>query len=191
MPLRRLNDLIVRISASGWLFVATLAVMVGTLQALLYIGEIFPARSGGVLPFDLQHELRREAVVPQLAGYTAATRQLYFVFTAIDFVFPLAAGLVLAATAAFCLRRVFPLGYAALVGRSLLPLFLAGTVFDWGENVAALVAILSYPETPAGIPTALVLAKRLKLVSSGAAQMLMFLLLVSVGVQWLRRRVGR
>ncbi|MCK6370132.1 MAG: hypothetical protein L6Q83_02200, partial [Gammaproteobacteria bacterium] len=44
-----LNRLIIRISCSGWLFIATTVVFVTSLGALMQIGETFPAVAGGAL----------------------------------------------------------------------------------------------------------------------------------------------
>jgi hypothetical protein len=186
-----LNRLIIRISCSGWLFIATTVVFVTSLGALMQIGEAFPAVAGGAQPFDLQNDLTTAQVVDQLRAYTDDARRQYFLFTAIDYVFPLAAGLFLAAIAAFCLRRSFPEAYALAAGRSLFPLLMAGTLFDWVENLAALAAILSYPEVSTGLATALVVAKRLKLTLVVTVQLLVALLLLATAWKWLAARLRR
>lgn len=186
--LSALHRLIVRVSASGWLFAATSVVMVASLRTLIAIGEGFPAVAGGAPPFDLQNALTGPEVLSQLGAYGAEARRQYFLFTAIDYLFPFAAGLFLAAIIAFCLRRSFPSTYASLDGRRLLPVFMAGSLFDWGENVAALTAILSYPDTPTAVATALVVAKRLKLVLVIATQSLALVLLAVTAGRWVLTR---
>jgi hypothetical protein len=184
-----LNQLVIRISTSGWLFIATTGVFVGSLSALLRIGDAFPAHAGGAQPFDLQNGLTTDQVLPQLAGYTDRACELYYLFTAIDYVFPLAAGLFLGAAGAFALRHGLPGVYATLARRGLFPLFLIGSGFDWCENVAALTATLSYPDVPGTIPALLVTAKRLKLgfvmLTQGTVAVL---LLIALG-SWLRKRL--
>jgi hypothetical protein len=184
-----LNRLIVRTSSSPLLFVAATLVMVATLAAILRIGAGFPAVAGGAEPFDLQNGLTAADVLRQLPGYTDEARRQYALFTAIDYVFPFAAGLFLAAVIAFCLRRSFPRVYAALEARRLLPVLMLATLFDWCENVLVLAAIQSWPDTPAALATAIVVAKRLKLacvfLSQGLAA---FLLLVTAVRALLGRR---
>jgi hypothetical protein len=181
-----LHRLIVRVSANGWLFTATTVVMVACLRALIEIGAGFPAVAGGAPPFDLQNALTAPEVLSQLAGYGDEARRRYFLFTAIDYLFPFAAGVFLAAIIAFCLRRSFPGIYASLDGRRLLPAFMAGSLFDWCENIAALTAILSYLETPAAVATAVVVAKRFKLALVIATQALALLLLLVTAARWRR-----
>lgn len=187
--LRGLNKLIIRVSGNGWLFAATAIVFVVSLRLLMQIGESFPAVAGGAQPFDLQNALTGEQVLQQLAGYTAEARRQYYLFTAVDYVFPFAAGLFLAAIAAFCLRRSFPAAYTAVAERALFPLLMAGSLFDWCENIAALAAILSWPDTSAGVATALVTAKRLKLTLVIATQLLVALLLLATAGKWAAARL--
>lgn len=184
-----LNRLIIRISGSALLFVVTTIVAIGCLSALITIGQGFPAVAGGAQPFDLQNGLTADQVLQQLAGYTDEARRQYLIFTAIDYAFPLAAGLSLAAVGAFSLRRGFPGIYATMVRHRLFPLFLAGSLFDWCENIAALTAILIYPDTPAALATGIVVAKRLKLAFVMATQLLVLLLLLVVAGKGAARRL--
>ncbi len=189
--LRAVNWLIIRTSGNVWLFIVTAVVAFGSLSLLMQIGASFPAVAGGAQPFDLQNGLTAGEVIEQLAGYTDEAHRQYYLFTAIDYVFPFAAGLFLAAIAAFCLRRSFPYAYAMLAERALLPLLMAGSLFDWCENAAALVAILSYPETSAWLASALVAAKRLKLTLVIATQLLVALLVLTTAARWLTARLQR
>jgi hypothetical protein len=184
-----LNGLIVRVSGNGWLFALTTVLAFGSLTILMQIGEAFPAVAGGAQPFDLQNELTAAEVLAQLPGYTEQARGLYLQFSAIDFVFPFAAGLFLAAIAAFSMRHAFPAAYGWLTARSLLPLMMLGTLFDWCENVAALSAIYSWPDTGAGLATAPVIAKKLKLTMVIASQLLAALLLLAAAAAWIGRRL--
>jgi hypothetical protein len=187
-----LQRLIVRISATGTWYVLVLALAVGSFTALMRIGAAFPAVAAGNAPFDLQNGLAAGDVYRQLSGWTPAARQLYFVFSAVDWIFPLAAGLFLAATVTFCLRTSAPRAYAWLTGRTLLPLLLAPTAFDWLENVFAVAAVATYPQGPAWLPAALVVAKRAKLAGLAVVQPLMFGLVLYTAGRWLisRRRTA-
>lgn len=182
-----LNQLIVRVSASGWLFLLTAILAFGSLGIMMRIGAAFSGITGGVPPFDLQNGLTSAQVIEQLPHYTGEARQLYLQFTAIDYLFPFAAGLFLAAIAAFCLRRAFPGAYAMINGRELLPLLMLATLFDWCENIAALASILTYPDTSTALATALVVAKRLKLTMVFSTQGLVVLLLSATVVLLMRR----
>lgn len=185
--LRALNRLIIRVSGSGWLFALTTVLAFGSLALLMQIGEAFPAVAGGAQPFDLQNELTPDEVLGQLPGYTAEARRLYLQFTAIDFLFPFAAGLFLAAIAAFSMRHGFPAPYGWLTARNLLPILMLGTLFDWCENVAAVSAIYAWPDTSAALASALVTAKKLKLTLVIASQLLAALLLLAAAASWIGR----
>ena len=161
--LGRLQDLVVRISRTWWLYLIVLLLFIGSLRALTRIGERFPAYAGGATPFDLQNDLRGDQVYPQLAGYTAQARELYYAFTLIDYAFPFFAGLFIAATVAFALRSSLPRLYAALVARKLLLVLMLATAFDWLENVTAVSTIVLYPTEVSWLPTLLEVAKKGKL----------------------------
>ena len=186
--LDRLQDLVIRTSRSWWLYLGVLIGFAGSLLALLRIGAMFPAHAAGNQPFDLQNGLAAAEVYPQIATYTETARNLYHVFTLIDYAFPFFAGLFIAATAAFALRNSLPKWYAMLTARQLLPVFMLGTVFDWLENIAALGAISLYPAETAWLPVLLVLAKKLKLFCVMTGQAAMLLLLVYAGGKWLTSR---
>jgi hypothetical protein len=187
---RGLSRLIVRVSASLPLFALTTVLAFGSLAVLMRIGAAFPAVAGGAQVFDLQNGLTAADVLAQLPGYTDEARRLYRAFTAVDYLFPFAASLFLAAIAAFCLRRAFPGAYAVALARNLLPLLMIPALFDWSENVAALVAIEAWPDTTPAMATAIVVAKRLKLACLVVAQAVVGALLLATAVRLLavRRR---
>jgi hypothetical protein len=185
-----LNQLVIRTSKSGWRFIAVTAIAVIAINLLNRIGKAFPAAAGGAMPFDLQNTLTSAEVITQLAGYTELARWMYYVFTMIDYVFPFAAGLTLAAAGAFALRQGFPRAYQAFEQRRLFPLFMIGTAFDWCENLAALAAIWSYPGDVRTVATLLVIAKRLKLACVIATQLAVALLLVGAGIRFFRRKAA-
>ncbi|MBM4197256.1 MAG: hypothetical protein FJ197_09220 [Gammaproteobacteria bacterium] len=187
--LRALNGLIVRISSSLPLFLATVAVFVLTLTALTRISNDFPAIAGGALPFDMQNGLTAADVLAQLPGYTEQARAKYRLFTAIDYVFPVAGGLFIAAVAAFCLRRQFAAVYERAVAGAWLPWLMLASLFDWCENVAAIVAINAWPDTTMAMATAIVVAKKLKLGFLFATQGAVALLALASLGRWVAGRL--
>lgn len=189
--LGQLQAFIIRVSRTWWLYLLVLATTFGSLQALLAIGERFPAYAGGHPPFDLQNDLVPGDVYVQLAAYTLEARRAYYHFTEIDYLFPLAAGIFTAATVAFLLRYSRPRWYAALTARNLLPVFLVATGFDWLENVAAVTAIDLYPREFGWLPLLLVAAKRCKLALAMAGNVTMAGLLAYSAGLWLVRTVRR
>ncbi len=185
-----LNQFIIRISKSGWQYVLVFAGFFGTLQALLRIAEHFAELAAGAAPFDLQNQLTVEQIFAQLAAYTEEAFRLYYVFTAIDFFFPLFAGLFLAATVAFLLRHSLPRWYAIAEEKNLFVLFLLATLFDWLENITLLSVIAGYPNELSTIATLAVAAKMGKLAFVFLFQGLTLLLLIFCAGQWLARKAG-
>lgn len=183
--LNRLQNLVIRVSQTWWLYLGVVLLFAGSLLSLLRIGEKFPAHAAGNLPFDLQNALAPAEVYPQLGTWTESARELYYAFTLIDYAFPFFAGLFIAATAAFAMRTSLPGWYAALTARNLLPVFMLGTLFDWLENLAALGVISLYPAEFGWLPVVLVLAKKLKLACVMSGQAAMLLLLVYAAGNWL------
>jgi hypothetical protein len=185
-----LNQLIIRISKSGWLYVIVFAGFFGTLQALQRIADRFPERAAGAVPFDLQNQLTTEQIFPQLAGYTDEAFRLYYVFTAIDYFFPLFAGLFLGATAAFLLRHSLPRWYAIAEQKNLFLLFLLATLFDWLENITLLSVIVGYPNELSTIETLAVAAKMGKLGFVFLFLPLTLVLLMFSTGKWLALKAG-
>lgn len=183
-----LQNLVLRISRTWWLYVLVLAVFSGSLQALLLMGRRFPEVASGATPFDLQNELQPDQVYPQLAGYTEQARELYYAFTTIDFVFPLFAGLFIAATTAFALRNSLRRFYETLVARKLLPVLMLATVFDWLENLTAIATISLYPTEYGWLPALLVVVKKFKLAFALFGNATMFTCVLIAAVSWLLRR---
>ena len=185
-----LNSVIIRISKSAWLYIIVFAGFFGTLQALLRIGQRFPELAAGAAPFDLQNRLSVEQIFTQLAGYTEEAFQLYYVFTTIDFFFPLFAGLFLGATVAFLLRHSLPRWYAIAEQKNLFVLFLLATLFDWLENITLLSVMAGYPNELSSIATLAVAAKMGKLAFVFLFQGLSLLLLIFSAGLWLARKAG-
>jgi len=187
--LGRLQDFVLRISTSWWLYVTVVLLFLGSLLALTAIGTRFPDVAGGAQPFDLQNELAATAVYPQLAGYTTRAHELYYAFTLIDYVFPLCAGLFITATVAFALRNSLPRFYEAVVARKLLLVLMIATVFDWLENLAAIATIGLYPSEYAWLPLLLVSAKKFKLAFMVFSNVVMLTSLLIAASSWLIRRL--
>ncbi len=188
--LGRLQDLVIRISKTWWLYFIVLVLFVGSLQALMRIGDLFPEYAAGAVPIDLQNELRPAQVYPQVAGYTEQARQLYYAFTLIDYAFPFFAGLFITATTAFALRYSLPRVYDALVARKLLLVLMLATVFDWLENVAAVTAITMYPDEISWLPGLLVFAKKCKLGLMVVSNGVMLLAILAAAGTWVARRMA-
>jgi flagellar biosynthesis protein FlhB len=189
--MRALNELIIRFSRSIWLFALSVVVAFGTLFAvLLPIGNVFPGLAGGATPFDLQNDLQPDEVFDQLEGYTEAARQLYYAFSFADFFFPVFASLFLGAVAAFSLRHLSPRWYAVAEARNLFVLFMLGAMFDWLENIFALTAVGTYPDTPVSVANLLVLAKQGKLALVMSGQAVAWLLLLLAALRWVAAKLG-
>jgi hypothetical protein len=189
--LGRLQEFVLRVSRTWWLYLGVLFLFVGSLLALTRIGQQFPAFAGGAIPFDLQNDLQPDQVYTQLAGYTEPARELYYAFTLIDYAFPFFAGLFITATVAFAVRNGLPGVYAAVLSRKLLLVLMLPTAFDWLENVSAVSAILVYPTEVGWLPLLLVATKKCKLATLVVSNVVMTgVVLVAAGA-WLVRRLRR
>ena len=189
--LGRLQDLIIRISRTWWLYLIVLVLFIGSLRVLTRIGDHFPAYAGGAAPFDLQNDLRADEVYPQLTGYTEQARGLYYAFTLIDYAFPFFGGLFIAATVAFALRNSLPRLYDALVARKLLLVLMLATAFDWLENVAAAAVIILYPTEVSWLPNLLIVAKKCKLAALLVSNGVMFAAVLLAAGIWVWKRIRR
>lgn len=186
--LGRLQDFVLRTSKTWWLYLTVFILFFGSLQALMRIGERFPAVAAGATPFDLQNGLEARQVYPQLAGYTDQARELYYAFTLIDWAFPFFAGLFITATVAFALRNSLPALYEKLAARKLLLVLMLATVFDWLENLAAVATVALYPAEVAALPVLLVIAKKFKLAFMAFSNGAMLLAVVAAAAVRLFRR---
>ena len=181
---------IVACSESWWKVLLLFIGFGGTLAMLQQITGRFPDISGGNVPFDMQNGLTPAQVYEQLPAYSEEAFAAYYVFQAVDFAFPLLAGLFLAAVFAFGLRHTAPGWYAAAVAHNLLLLILLATLFDYLENISFLWVMNAWPE-PAEIAAQLgVWAKRAKLACMYAANGLTALSLLTAALRWLGTRAG-
>ncbi|MGI9309308.1 MAG: hypothetical protein ACR2P6_08595 [Gammaproteobacteria bacterium] len=161
-----------------------------TLSALLNISQQM-ADINGFQAFDMQNELTVQQIFAQLPQYTDESFRLYYLFTAIDYVFPVVAGLVLAIASVFFMRYSFPALHARLAELKLYPLLLLGTLFDFMENIFLLSTMLAFPNEAEGIATMAIVFKKCKLtmitVSGGLTLVLAIISLFSL----IRRRLSR
>jgi len=188
--MRWYNDLVIRVSKSAWLWIMSTVFAFGSLYfVFLNINVPFEAIVGAQM-FDFQNELTVEQIFAQLPNYDEHARALYTAFMFIDFYFPFFAGLTMAAVAAFALRHLAPGKYAQIDAKNLFALFLIPTLFDWGENISAIITVGAYPEELTAAATALVLFKKGKLASVMLAQTITLLLLLAATLKWLGVKVG-
>jgi len=188
--LSKLNRFIVNCSESWWKILLLFAGQFATLQGLSRITASFPAVSSGNIPFDMQNNLEPTQVFEQLDGYTEQAFADYYLFQAIDFAFPLFAGLFLATVCAFALRHAAPRWYVVAVDRKLILLLLLATVFDYLENLNFLWVVTTWPE-PAELAAQLgVLAKKAKLTCMYTGFGVVALLLVGAAGRWVGIKTG-
>jgi len=182
--MRWYNDLVVRVSHSAFLWLMSTVFAFGSLLfVFMNINVPFEDKVGAQM-FDFQNELTVEQIFAQLPYYDEQVRALYNAFLFIDFYFPFFAGLTLAAAAAFAWRFLAPEYYEKFRNRSLFSLFLIPTLFDWSENLSAIVVVGAYPEELAWAATALVLFKKGKLTSVMLLNAITGVSLVAAALKW-------
>lgn len=188
--LSTLNRFIVSCSESWWKVLLLFAGQMVTIRILTNIEKGFPAITNGDVPFDMQNTLQASQVFEQLAGYTQQAFADYYLFQAVDFAFPLFAGLFLAAVCTFALRHAAPRWYSYAVKKNLLVLLLLATLFDYLENLNFLWVVSTWPE-PAVLAAQLgVLAKKLKLACMSIGFALTALFLLGAAGRWIGLKTG-
>lgn len=170
-------------------FGVTLAVALLAFGALLAIAAQFARATQGLAPFDLQQQLTVAGLLAQLELYTGRSYALYAAFLAVDMLFPLAAGVALAALVACGLRSAWPAAYASISARSLWTLLLIPTACDWLENLAGLGLILHHGGARPVLATALLLAKQAKLATLGVLWIMAAAALLAAGAVAARRAI--
>ena len=188
--LNKINQFIVNCSESWWKFLLLVAGQTGTMFVLNDITQQFPTVTAGYEPFDMQNSLAAAEIFTQLESYTPEAFRLYSIFQAVDYLFPLFAGLVLATAGAFALRHASPPFYDRAVNSKLLAWPLIPTVFDWLENVNLLWAVTAWPNQAELAAKLAVAAKLCKLTSMYCVFAIVGILLVWAGVRWLAGRFG-
>lgn len=177
--------LLARLATSRWRAGVLVAVMLLSTWALFTLDEMFRIRTGAPTP-DTQNALTLDQAVSQLAAWDDGSRRLYTVFAAVDFVFPLASGLVLALVAHWLivLGNRDP-GPAVPTGAALV--CLVPVPFDYAENVGFLAALATGGQLPLQVA---LLAKMLKLVgiavSAGIVLVLLLVLVIRFAVGLVR-----
>jgi hypothetical protein len=189
--LLKINEFIVNCSQSWWKFLLLVGGFVGTLMTLTNISAKFPAATDGYEPFDMQNGLTDSDIFTQLATYTPEAFQLYSWFQAVDYLFPLFAGLMLAAAGAFGLRHAWPAAYAKAETNKLLALFMIPSLFDWLENLSLLRVITAWPDQSPLAATFAVGAKAGKLSSMNVVFALIGLLLLAAAIRWIVGKLSK
>lgn len=169
------------------LALAALALL--SMWALFSAEDAFTAVTG--LPvLDTQNDLTAPEAAVQIASYDDAAREAYALFAVLDYVFPLAASLLLAVIA----HRLIALGPRRASGDPLVPpaaalLGLVPAVADYAENIALTGAVLTGGEP--GWITAGLLFKAAKLASLTGMQVLLGVLTVLAVAAVAARRARR
>lgn len=186
--MKRLNNLVVLTSQSGWLYLLSIVGTFGSLFVVFRnINAVMRDVTGHEL-FDMQNALTVQQVFEQSRAYTTEAKQLYYAFSFVDFFFPFLAALFMAATAAFALRHGLPDFYRKMNSASLFALMFIPTLFDWIENSFALLVVSSFPEELGTAASLMVLAKQAKLGSIIAVQLIVLAALLTSVAGWLRIR---
>jgi len=181
--MRWYNDLVVRVSHSAWLWVMSVVFAFGSLYfVFLNINVPFEKMVGAPM-FDFQNGLTVEQIFTQLPNYDEQSIALYKAFLFVDFYFPFFAGIVMAAAGAFAWRHLVPNLYATIEARGLFALFLVPTMFDWSENIFAIIVVGAYPDELAWAANLLVLCKLGKLTTMMLLQGIVGLSLVAAAVK--------
>ena len=188
--LKAINGFIVNCSMTWWKVLLLFAGQMATFQGLNAITARFPGITAGDIPFDMQNELQPGQIFEQLAGYTEQAFSDYYLFQAIDFAFPLVAGLFLASLFAFGFRHALPKAYEFATARNLLVLMLLPVLFDYLENIHMLWAVSAWPERVDLAAQLAVAAKKAKLATLYTAFALTGLALLGALLRWAGRKAG-
>jgi hypothetical protein len=188
--LAKLNGFIVSCSRSWWKVLLLFVGQSAAMQGLNAITTGFPAITAGDVPFDMQNSLTPAQIFEQLAGWSDAAFSSYYTFQAIDFLFPVLAGLFLASVCAFALRHAIPNWYDVAVAKNLFVLLLLATLFDYFENIFMLWTVSAWPEQVAFAAQLAVGAKMGKLTFMGIGFALTGIFLIVALFRWIGRKTG-
>jgi len=188
--MRWYNDLVVRVSQSAFLWLMSTVFAFGSLFFVFMNINIPFEQVVGAQMFDFQNDLTVAQIFAQLKFYDDNIRALYKAFLFVDFYFPFFAGLTLAAAAAFAWRFLAPSFYDNFNARNLFALFLIPTLFDWGENVSAIVVVGAYPDELTWAASMLVLFKKGKLATVMLLNAITGISLVAVVLKWIATKAG-
>lgn len=188
--MRWYNDLVIRVSQSAVLWILSAFTAFGSLYFVFLNLRIPFEEIVGSPMFDFQNQLTVEQIFAQLPNYDEQAQALYTAFMFVDFYFPFFAGLSLAAAGAFAWRYVAPGFYAAVDNRKLFALFLIPTLFDWCENISAILVVNAYPDELTWAAGMLVLFKKGKLATVMVGNAVVGFSLVLLPVKWIGVKVG-
>lgn len=185
-----LNNLVIQVSLSAGLFLFSSVLAFGSLVFVIFnINEVFETIVGAQL-FDLQNDLTAEQVFEQLPKYSDAAIDLYFAFVFVDFLFPVFASLTLGAASAFAIRYLSSTWYEKINSLNLFAVYLIPAIFDWVENISAITVITTYPKELTAVAGLLVMAKKGKLSTLVAVQLISWTFLCLALLKWLGAKIG-
>ncbi|MEC9375285.1 MAG: hypothetical protein VYA80_02810 [Pseudomonadota bacterium] len=179
---QKLQDFIIDCSHSWWKFLLIFAGQAISIVILNNISQKFLSATDNFPPFDMQNSLTSSEIYIQLASYTPDAFNLYYLFQAVDYFFPLFAGLMLAIAGTFGLRHAWPNMYQKILERKLLWLFLIPTIFDWLENITLLRVVVAWPEQANLAANLAIFAKNGKLFSMNVVFATVGLLLLTSAI---------
>ncbi|MDQ3398267.1 MAG: hypothetical protein M3511_10960 [Deinococcota bacterium] len=186
--MKYLTERLLAASRSGALIALVFAAQLGSILWLRALGARFVVVTGGLEPFDFQNGLTAEGIFEQLPAYTDASRVLYHLFAAVDFLFPALASLFSALLLAWSLRSLAKPWSERLLRLHTPALLLLTALWDWLENIFLLVVINAYPQELLWAAEAAILFKRLKLGFLFTFQPVVIVLATVAGIVSLRRR---
>jgi hypothetical protein len=186
--MKALNNLVIRVSHSGGLFLFSAVLAFGSLFIVFFnINNVFEPIVGAQL-FDFQNELTVDQIFEQLPNYNESAVALYYAFVFVDFLFPVFASLTLAAASAFAIRYLSSEWYEKINGLNLFTVYFIPAVFDWIENISAISVIGAYPTELTLAASVLVIAKKGKLAAVMTMQLISWFFLLLALLKWVGRK---
>lgn len=188
--MKALNNLVIQVSHSAGLFIFSAILAFGSLFIVFFnINAVFEPIVGAQL-FDFQNDLTAEQVFEQLPNYNEAAIDLYYAFVFVDFFFPVFASLTLGAASAFAIRFLSSNWYEKLNGLNAFAIYFIPAMFDWIENISAITVINAYPTEITFVAGLLVIAKKGKLTTVMAMQLISWTILLVALLKWIGKSIG-
>ena len=188
--MKALNNLVIQVSHSAGLFIFSVILAFGSLFIVFFnINAVFEPIVGAQL-FDFQNDLTAAQVFEQLPNYNDAAIDLYYAFVFIDFLFPVFASLTLGAASAFAIRFLSSHWYDKLNGLNAFAIYFVPAMFDWIENISAIAVINAYPTEFTLAAGLLVIAKKGKLTTVMAMQLISWTILLVALLKWIGQKIG-
>lgn len=171
-----------------WWAVALMFALTGLSIVILFSIEARFEELTGSPVYDTQNDLTRDQIIAQRPLYEGEMLDVYWVFAAFDFVFPLVGGVFFTLLYAYFLRRV-PWAWADGLWRGRFYLVaLLVVVFDYLENVGFIATLLSgQPPSESAMQMALAF-KQLKLLSLTLTSPIALALTAVFVAAWVRGR---